>query len=69
MREFLTVDIKQLSREGSLTGTHLSYVSKNISSTGPSKAIPGRNSISGRSVSASVETKAMYFPLGATLWE
>jgi hypothetical protein len=47
--EPLTVDMKQLSREGSLTGTNLSYVSKNIS--------------------ASAETKAMYFPLGATLCE
>lgn len=60
--------MKQLSKEGSLTGSNLSYVSKNNSSTGPRRSIPGFNSISGLSVSASVETNAMNFPLGATLW-
>lgn len=63
------MDIKQLSRVGSLTGSYLSYISKNISSTGPRRSIPGFSSIAGWSVSASVDTNAINFPFGATLWE
>lgn len=65
----LTVDMKQLSKVGSLTGTYLSYISKKISSTGPRRSIPGFSSDSGWSVSASAETNAINFPFGATLWE
>jgi len=66
-QKMLTVEMKQLSADGSLLGSYLSYVSINNSSTVPRRSIPGFSSFSGLSVSACADTNAMNLPFDATL--